>query len=211
VGDTLWVADIDAVRGFDRRSGAPLATVDLGPLGALLLNDIAPTPDGSLYVTDTGVRFDSEGNRQHTGPDRVFRIRGGQPSVALEGDWLGQPNGVTWDPIGKRLLFAPVAGDSTVQQWTEGAARPEPIARGRGRYDGIEVLPGGRILVAGWNDSTVSEIVGWKLRPLIRGVPAPADIGVAPEGGVVAIPILREDRVELWRLSGAASSPPPAP
>src|SRR6476661_4738346 len=24
VGDTLWVADIDAVRGFDRRSGAPL-------------------------------------------------------------------------------------------------------------------------------------------------------------------------------------------
>jgi glucose/arabinose dehydrogenase len=211
VGDTLWVADIDAVRGFDRRSGAPLATVDLGPLGALLLNDIAPTPDGSLYVTDTGVRFDSEGNRQHTGPDRVFRIRGGQPSVALEGDWLGQPNGVTWDPIGKRLLFAPVAGDSTVQQWTEGAARPEPIARGRGRYDGIEVLPGGRILVAGWNDSTVSEIVGRELRPLIRGVPAPADIGVDPEGGVVAIPILREDRVELWRLSGAASSPPPAP
>jgi hypothetical protein len=25
VGDTLWVADADAVRGFDRRSGAPLA------------------------------------------------------------------------------------------------------------------------------------------------------------------------------------------
>jgi len=199
-GDTLWVADIDAVRGFHRRTGEPLATVALSAHGALLLNDIAAAPDGTLYVTDTGVQFDSAGNRQHTGPDRVFRIRAGQPSVALEGDWLGQPNGVTWDPIGKRLLLAPVAGDSSVQQWTEGAARPEPIARGPGRYDGVEVLPGGRILVAAWNDSTVSEIVGKELRPLIRGVPSPADIGVDPEGEVVAIPILQDDRVELWRL-----------
>jgi sugar lactone lactonase YvrE len=200
VGDTLWVADIDAVRGFHRRTGEPLATVDLSALGALLLNDIAAAPDGTLYVTDTGVQFDSGGNRQHIGPDRVFRIRAGQPSVALEGDWLGEPNGITWDPIGKRLLLAPVAGDSTVQQWTEGAARPEPIARGPGRYDGVEMLPDGRILVAAWNDSTVSEVVGKELRPLIRGVPTPADIGVDPERGVVAIPILRNDRVELWRL-----------
>jgi sugar lactone lactonase YvrE len=200
VGDTLWVADIDAIRGFDRRTGDPLRSVDLSPLGALMLNDIAPAPDGTLYVTDTGVQFDSVGNRQHPGPDRVFRVRAGHPSVALEGDWLGQPNGVTWDPIGKRLLLAPVAGDSTVQQWTEGAARPEPVARGPGRYDGVEVLPDGRILVAAWNDSTVSEVVGQELRPLIRGVPAPADIGVDPERGLIMIPILREDRVELWAM-----------
>jgi sugar lactone lactonase YvrE len=200
VGDTLWVADIDAVRGFDRRTGDSLASVDLSPLGALMLNDIAPAPDGTLYVTDTGVRFDTGGNRLHPGPDRLFRIRAGQPSVALEGDWLGQPNGVTWDPIGERLLLAPVAGDSTVRQWTEGSSRPEPIARGPGRYDGVEVLPDGRILVAAWNDSTVSEVVGRELRPLIRGVASPADIGVDPERGVIMIPILQEDRVELWAI-----------
>src|ERR1043165_5380471 len=28
-GDTLWVADIDVVRGFDRRTGAPVGTIDL--------------------------------------------------------------------------------------------------------------------------------------------------------------------------------------
>ena len=75
-----------------------------------------------------------------------------------------------------------------------------PIAKGPGRYDGIEVLPGGRILVSAWNDSTVSEIVGERLRPLIRGVSAAADIGVDPVAGMVAIPLLREDRVEFWRL-----------
>ena len=174
--------------------------MDLSPLGALMLNDVAATPNGTLYVTDTGVLFDSAGNRQHTGPDRMFRIRGGRPSVALEGDWLGQPNGVTWDPIGKRLLLGAVAADSALQQWTEGVPRPEPIARGPGRYDGIEVLPDGRILVAAWNDSTINEVVGNRLVPLIRGVPTPADIGVDPERGVIAIPILGEDRVELWRL-----------
>src|SRR5512134_222274 len=28
VGDTLWVTDIDAVRAFDKRSGAPVASVE---------------------------------------------------------------------------------------------------------------------------------------------------------------------------------------
>ena len=198
-GDTLWVADLDAVRGFNRRSGAPLGSHHLGSAGALFLNDVTVGPDGSLYITDTGVSF-AGGVRKHTGPDRVFRVRGGRVSVVLEGDWLGQPNGITWDPVGRRFLLAPVAGDSSVSQWTEGSPRPEPLARGAGRYDGVEVLPGGRILVAGWNDSTVSEVVGKEIRPVITGVPAAADIGLDPEGLVVAIPVLLDGRVELWRL-----------
>ncbi len=199
-GDTLWVADLDAVRGFHRRTGAPVATVDLGGVGALFVNDVAVGPDGSLYLTDTGVRFDSAGTRNHTGPDRVYRIRGGQPSVALEGDWLGQPNGITYDAEGRRFLLAPVAGDSSVQEWRDGQPRAESVARGTGRYDGIEVLPGGRVLVTVWNDSTVSELAGKDIRPLIRNVPSAADLGVDPVAGVVAVPILGEDRVELWRL-----------
>src|SRR5438876_9853235 len=57
VGDTLWVADIDAVRGFNKRTGAPVATVDLAKLGAKFLNDLAVGPDGALYVTDTWILF----------------------------------------------------------------------------------------------------------------------------------------------------------
>ena len=44
-GDTLWVCDIDALRGFERHGGAPLATIDFAPYGAVLLNDIAVGPD----------------------------------------------------------------------------------------------------------------------------------------------------------------------
>jgi sugar lactone lactonase YvrE len=199
-GDTLWVTDLDAVRGFHRRTGAPIATIDLAPIGALFLNDITVGPDASLYVTDTGVRFDSAGTRMHTGPDRVYRIRGRTASVALEGDVLGEPNGIAYDAARRRFLLGPIAGAKAVLAWDGSGTRPVPIASGPGRYDGIEVLPGGRILVSAWNDSTVSEIVGDRLQPLIQGVSAAADIGVDPVAGIVAVPLLRADRVEFWRL-----------
>jgi glucose/arabinose dehydrogenase len=202
-GDTLWVTDLDAVRGFNRRTGVPITTVDLAPLGALFLNDITVGPDGSLYVTDTGVRFDSAGTRVHSGPDRVYRIMGRAPSVAVESDVLGEPNGIAWDPERRRFLLGPIAGEKAVLAWNGPGTEPRPIASGPGRYDGIEVLPGGRTLVSAWNDSTVSEIAGDRLRPLIRGVSAAADIGVDHAAGIVAIPLIRDDRVEFWRLDSS--------
>jgi sugar lactone lactonase YvrE len=199
-GDTLWVTDLDAVRGFHRRSGAPIASVDLAPLGALFLNDITVGPDGALYITDTGVRFDSAGTRQHTGPDRVFRIEGRKPTVALEGDFLDQPNGITYDREGRRFLLAPIGATKVVLEWGGPGHTPKPIASGVGRYDGIEVLPGGRILVSAWNDSTLSVVEGERVQPVIHGVPSAADIGVDAKAGIVALPLIANDRVEFWQL-----------
>src|SRR6266700_4141035 len=61
-GDTLWVADIDAVRAFNAKTGAPLDSVSLAKLGAVFLNDLVVTATGALYITDTGIRFDDVGN-----------------------------------------------------------------------------------------------------------------------------------------------------
>ena len=52
-GDTLWVADIDAVRAFNKRTGAAAGSVRVP--GAKFLNDITAGPDGTLYITDTGL------------------------------------------------------------------------------------------------------------------------------------------------------------
>jgi hypothetical protein len=72
-GDTLWVADIDALRAFDRHSGAPLGTIEMAAHGAVLLNDMVIGPDDRLYVTDTGRHL--QGRRQDL-RDRA-RARGG--------------------------------------------------------------------------------------------------------------------------------------
>src|SRR5881398_3447690 len=43
-GDTLWVADIDAVRAFNAKTGAPIDSVSLSKLGAVFLNDVVVVP-----------------------------------------------------------------------------------------------------------------------------------------------------------------------
>ena len=92
LGDTLWVADIDVVRAFDARTGAPRDSVSLATLGAVFLNDIAIAQTGALYITDSGIKFDDVGNVLHPGPDRVFRIGPDRKvTVAVRGTrWAGR-------------------------------------------------------------------------------------------------------------------------
>jgi hypothetical protein len=76
VGDTLWVADINHVRAFNRRTGAKIADIDLSSQHATFLNDVAVGGDGALYVTDTGILFDAKGGMSHPGIDQIFKIEG---------------------------------------------------------------------------------------------------------------------------------------
>ncbi len=198
-GDTLWVADIDAVRAFNARTGAPLDSVKLDSLGAVFLNDIAIAPTGALYITDTGIRFDDVGRVLHPGPDRIFRVGPDRKvTVAVRGDTLGQPNGITLDVVGKRFIVVSFGGKS-VMAWKPGDRAPSVIAKGPGQFDGVEVA-GARILVSSWADSTVSSYETGQEVKLITGVPGPADIGYDAKRNRVLVPIFQGNRVELWQL-----------
>jgi sugar lactone lactonase YvrE len=188
-GDTLWVADIDVLRGFHRRTGAPLATIDLASQRPALLNDVAIGPDGRIYITDTGIRM-TEFGVIYAGGDRIFVVGPrGSITVAAEGARLGRPNGITWDVRGQRWLlvnFDPWT--STLAVWRPGETTFGLLARGKGKWDGVEALPDGRILVASWTDSTVHVFApdGRRLGG-VRPIPAPADIGVDTRRNRVAI------------------------
>jgi sugar lactone lactonase YvrE len=200
VGDTLWVTDIDAVRGFNKRTGAPVASVDFAAQGAQFLNDIATGPDGALYVTDSGLRIDSSG-MTHPGPDRVFRLGPDRTmTTAAQGDTLGGPNGITWDPVAGRFLIVPLAAGS-VFGWAPGDSLPAVITTGPGVYDGVERLADGRFLISSWADSSVYTLDSTAaLVRYIVGVPSPADIGLDTRRNRVAIPIFTENRVEIWDI-----------
>ena len=196
----LWVADIDVVRVFDKRTGKPLETIDLRPMKATFLNDVVVGSDSAIYVTDTGIAFDDKGNMTHPGVNRIFRITltGGKVSEAATGDSLESPNGIAWDSTNSRFVLAPFGGKD-VQTWTPGQA-PVKLVDGPGQYDGIEVLRDGRILVSSWADSSVNVIQGAKLTRLVSGVSAPADIGVDSRRGILAIPRFDQNQVEFWKL-----------
>ena len=198
-GDTLWVADIDAVRAFDAKTGAPIDSVSLVSLGAVFLNDVAITQTGALYITDTGIRFDDVGNVLHPGPDRIFRVAPDrQVTVAARGDTLGRPNGIAVDPVGKRFVVVSFGG-KWVFAWKPGDKAPSVLAKGAGGFDGVVVI-GNRILVSSWNDSTVSSYETGDEVKVITGVPSPGDIGYDGKRNRLLIPILTGNRIEIWQL-----------
>lgn len=200
-GDTLWVADVDQVRAFDKRTGAPIASVDLSKMRALFLNDVVIGPEGDLYITDTGIRFASDGSMSHPTRDKIFRISGRTPSIVIESDTLGRPNGITWDTQNTRFVLAPF-GAADVQTWKPGDAAPASLVAGPGQYDGVELLADGRLLVSSWADSAVHVVENGAERKFISGVPAPADFGIDTKRNRVAIPLFQGNRVEIWEIGG---------
>lgn len=196
VGDTIWVADIDAVRGFNRRTGAPIATVEFGKQ-AKFLNDIAVGPNNVLYITDTGVRFTPKG-AEHPGPDRIYTITGRLVSIAVDGRFLSGPNGITWDASAGRFVVVSFMG-TTVLGWKPGGATVDTLGTGVGQFDGVEIV-GGKLLTSSWTDSTIDLVEGGKISKLISGVTSPADFGVDQTRSLLAIPIFMGNKVEFWQV-----------
>ena len=200
-GDTLWVNDIDVVRGIHRKSGAPLATIDLRPHGAVLLNDIEVGPDGTLHITDSGIIMGRAGVL-HPGGDKLVVVGpGGAVSVTNRGEQLGRPNGITWDKAGRQWLV--VSFDtfrSEVYTVNDADTSRKVLYRGHGKFDGIAELPDGRLLVSAWSDSSVHLFANGTDRRLIRNLVTPADIGIDTRRNRVAIPLVMLNRVEFWDL-----------
>lgn len=198
-GDTLWVLDVDAIRAFDTRTGAPLTSIDLSSFQPQLPNDLTFMPNGDIYVTDTGWLDAATGPRAPT-LFRIYRVTPDRKvSVAIEGPALEAPDGIDWDPRRKLVILAPLGGKS-MQTWKPGSA-PVNLAPGAGTYDGLEVEADGRVLFTSWGDSTVNELVGDKtvrvLGPLPAGV---ADVTVDAKRGRMGVLLLTANRFELWTL-----------
>lgn len=196
-GDTLWVLDVDVLRGFDTRTGAPLASIDLAPVGAAFLNDLTLGPDNDFYITDTGVHT-VNGKSSHTGPDRIYHVDSQRlVTIALETPALSMPDGIGWDPAGRRLVLAPFGGKA-VQEWHPGDPAVTDVAPGPGHFDGVEVQPDGRILVTIWDDSSVSTLDGKALTKRVVLSMPPADASVDAKRGRIGIVSVDKDAFELW-------------
>jgi sugar lactone lactonase YvrE len=187
-GDTLWVLDVDVLRGFNIRTGAPLAAIDFGKFQPAFLNDVAIGPDNDFYVTDT------KANRIfHVGRDRV-------PTELLTSPNLALPDGIDWESSKHDLLLAPFGG-MAVQRLRPGDPQPTDVAPGKGKFDGIEIEKDGTVFITSWNDSSVSVLTGSTLVRKVGGLSiAPADVSYDARRKRVGIVSLTANRFELWSL-----------
>lgn len=199
-GDTLWVTDIDVVRGFSRKTGAPVATVDLAPHGAVFLNDLVAAPNGALYITDTQIRPDERGNVTHPGADRLFRIGPDRvPSVAISSDRLMRPNGIALDAAAERFIIASFGGD-TIFAWRPGSGSFEVLASGPGQFDGVEMTPEGRVFITSQATSSLWELRDDRLVEVILNLPGVADLGYDATRKRLLVPLTSSNTVEVYEL-----------
>lgn len=198
-GDTLWICDIDKMRALNRKTGLPLATLDLAPFGAVLLNDVTIGGDGAMYITDTGILMTSKGVI-HPGGDKIFKVQNGKVSVIASGQVLGRPNGIVWDKDGNRLVVASFDTFKSELYTVDSAGQRRRLGMGKGRFDGVEPLGGGRFMVASWNDSSVRLIGNGASRRIADKVMQPADIGYDTRRNRLAIPVGPLNQMQLWQL-----------
>lgn len=199
LGDTLWVADGKTLRAFDKRSGKSVADIEFDELGAEFLNDVCIGPDSSLYITDTGKPAASGGS------GRIFRLpkptvasSARTPELATASESIEGPNGIAWDRVRRHFVVAAFWGKK-LYSWTPGR-NPTPIATGPGRFDGVEALGDGRILVTSWADSSLMVLRGDSLRPAVTNLPEPADIGIDSKRQRMAIPLSATNELLIFTI-----------
>ena len=207
LGSTIWVVDIDEVVGFE-------VTADRGRLksrvkieGALSLNDLAITPDGTIFVSE-GLSYSAPPDN----PPRIYMIKDGKPSIFVEGDDAGRlPIGLLVD--GDRLIVG------TLVARLEG--RPQLLAFGLetrvrtalattmavDQISGIEPAEPGAYFVSGFLSRRLLHVArDGKVTTLVTFDRQVADIGVSPmgkqltEAGTIFVPFPSANSVSAYDL-----------
>ena len=194
----LYVTDIDCVRMFERESGAAAGEVCIPD--ATFLNDVAADNQGTVFVTDSGLRM-GEAGLEPSGTDAVYRLSGdGRMAAIARGDWLGRPNGVA---VGSRGIFVGTFGSGEVHQLAvDGSHEPVMPASDR-QVDGVEFTDGGGFLFSSWGDGAVYEVTaGGNVTRVLEDLDAPADIGLDRARNRVLVPLFNENRVLIHPLGG---------
>lgn len=193
-GDTLLVADIDAVRLFHLTSGAPLGSWEVP--GATFLNDMTSAPDGTIYVTDSGftASFDESGT------DALYRFGPGGEAIAVVKDpSLGHPNGICVAPDG--VVVVTFGSGDVYRVDPASGARTDLPKPPTGQLDGVVRLADGTLLISSWEGSKVYRLDGaGTYTVVVEGITSPADIGYDSQRGRLLIPVFMENRVEIREL-----------
>jgi sugar lactone lactonase YvrE len=191
----LYVADLDTVRMFDRKTGAPKGEVKVP--GSTFVNDLSFGPNGLLYVTDSGLtpKFESSGT------DGVYVITPGKKptlKTLVKAKTLNGPNGIL---ATKDSLFVVTFGAAELMTLDLKGESTGPVTKlPKGNLDGV-VMVGDELVVSSWEGSALYRgKPGGEFKEIVSKLEGPADIGFDSKRNRVLVPRMKENRVEAWEL-----------
>lgn len=195
-GGVLYVADVDTVRMFDAKSGAPKG--ELKVPGATFLNDVSAAPDGRVYVSDSGLN----GDFGPTGTDAIYAIEKGKLKTVAKDAALGKPNGLL---ATKDSVWAVTFGSGELYRLDTKAidgkaTKADVVKLPKGQLDGI-VMSGDQLFISSWEGSCVFK--GKTAGPFevaFPGLKAPADIGLDKKRSRLLVPRFMENMIEAYDI-----------
>jgi hypothetical protein len=198
-GDSLFVADLNCIRIFLRTSGTSLARTCIED--ATYLTDVDVGPEGSIFVTQSGLTAGPEGLVSSGGDDAVYRLaveEGRRGSTLAQAADLGRPNGIA---VGRRGIFVTTSHSGEIFRLTPEGQRTNLFPRSGRHLDGIVFLSDGGFAFSSWTDSAVFMVdpEGRVIR-LMDALPSPGGLGYDPARNRVLVPLAQEDRLVFLDL-----------
>lgn len=194
-GETLYVADINTVRMFNRSTGEPMGDIPI--TGATFLNDVAVAADGSMYITDSGFNPGFE----PSGTDAVYRIVGGTVETVVSASDMGGPNGIT---VSDGNIWVVTFGSGELYRITDGSIT-DRTSLPPGGLDGVEI-DGGQVFVSSWEGNSILRgVPDGTFEVVASGVEAPADIGIDTGRHRLLIPLFLSSEVRIVPIEQASS------
>ncbi|MCZ6800410.1 MAG: hypothetical protein O7F12_07985 [Nitrospirae bacterium] len=189
---TLYVADLDSVRGFDTTSGQPMVTVSLSRYHTTELSGITSTSDGVLYVADTDHNI-------------IFRIDSRADhavSIFSQDEELAGPRGLAIHPKTGELIVTTLNNGTVLALSSEGSIT-EIVSNGffTSRFHNLSGVDFDQ-----YGNMYISDLTGgkvWRIRPdskmevIAEFLISPASLSIDRKKHLILVPYLYAQGAEM--------------
>lgn len=187
VGNTLYVTDIDTIKGFDKETGKPTLLIDLKSRGAKYLNDLAVDDYGDLFVSDMMT-------------NQIFKInlkKGRSIELFKAGKVLGGPNGLIFNPKSRNLIVVTWQTGRILEIETKNR-KVHVLKRGLKTLDGVDYDYEGNLYVSSFDEGTIYRIARYGrgvLSIFQNALTSPADISCDKRRRELLVPSFKGNTV----------------